>query len=84
MNRLQRIWNNWMIKLVKEPKWTTVFQSTDELMVTIQKLKLEDAEIPVIQFDQKDSSYNTFGYVYLQVPTELKEKAELILSKENE
>jgi hypothetical protein len=73
-----------MIKLVKEPKWTTVFQSTDELMVTIQKLKLEDAEIPVIQFDQKDSSYNTFGYVYLQVPTELKEKAELILSKENE
>lgn len=73
-----------MTKLATEPKWTTVFQSTDELMVNIQKLKLEDAEIPVIQFDQKDSSYNTFGYIYLQVPTELKEKAEQILGYENE
>lgn len=73
-----------MIKLATESNWTTVFQSSDQFMVSIQKMKLEDAEIPVIQFDQKDSSYNTFGYIYLQVPTELKEKAELILSNENE
>lgn len=73
-----------MIKLATESNWTTVFQSSDQFMVSIQKMKLEDAEIPVIRFDQKDSSYNTFGYIYLQVPTELKEKAELILSNENE
>ena len=84
MNRLQRIWSQWMTKLVKEPKWTTVFQSTDEFMVNIHKLKFEDAEIPVIKFDQRDSSYNTFGYLYLQVPTELAEKAEQIISNENE
>ena len=53
-------------------------------MVNIQKLKLEDAEIPVMKFDQRDSSYNTFGYLYLQVPTELVEKAEQIISNENE
>ena len=82
MNRLQRIWSSWMIKLVKEPKWTTVYQSADEYMVTIQKLKLEDAEIPVIQFNQQDSSYNAFGYIYLQVPTELTDKATQIIENE--
>ena len=82
MNRLQRIWNSWIIKLTKESKWTTVFQSSDEYMVTIQKLKLEDAEIPVIQFNQRDSSYNAFGYIYLQVPTELTEKAAQIIENE--
>lgn len=84
MTRIQRIWNSWMTKLVKEPKWSTVFQSTDELMVSIQKLKLEEAEIPVIQFDQKDSSYNAFGHIYLQVPTELADRAKEILSENNE
>jgi hypothetical protein len=82
MKRLQRIWSSWMIKLVKEPKWTTVFQSADEYMVSIQKLKLEDAEIPVIEFNQQDSSYNAFGYIYLQVPTELIDKATQIIDNE--
>lgn len=82
MNRLQRIWNSWRIKLAKEPKWITVFQSTDEYMVSIQKLKLEDAQIPVIQFDQRDSSYNAFGYIYLQVPTEMGENAKQIIVHE--
>jgi hypothetical protein len=71
-----------MIKLVKEPKWTTAFQSADAYMVSIQKLKLEDAEIPVIQFNQQDSSYNAFGYIYLQVPTELIDKATQIIENE--
>ena len=71
-----------MIKLVKEPKWTTIFQSADEYMVSIQKLKLEDAEIPVIEFNQQDSSYNAFGYIYLQVPTELIDKATQIIDNE--
>lgn len=82
MNRLQRIWSSWMIKLAKEPKWTTVYQSTDEYMISIQKLKLEDAKIPVIEFNQRDSSYNAFGYIYLQVPTELVESATQIIENE--
>ena len=82
MNSLQRIWSSWMTKLATEPKWTTVFQSSDEFMVTIQKLKLEDAKIPVIQFNQRDSSYNSFGYIYLQVPTEMTEKATQIIENE--
>lgn len=82
MNRLQRIWSSWRIKLTKEFNWTTVYQSSDEYMVTIQKLKLEDEQIPVIQFDQRDSSYNAFGYIYLQVPTELTEKATQIIENE--
>jgi len=82
MNRLQRIWSSWRIKLTKESNWTTVYQSSDEYMVTIQKLKLEDEQIPVIQFDQRDSSYNAFGYIYLQVPTELTEKATQIIENE--
>ena len=71
-----------MIKLTKEPKWTTVFQSTDEYMMCIQKLKLEDAQIPVMEFNQRDSSYNAFGYYYLQVPTELIVKATQIIENE--
>lgn len=71
-----------MIKLAKEPKWTTVFQSQDEYMVSIQRLKLEDEKIPVIQFNQRDSSYNAFGYIYLQVPTEMVEKATQLIENE--
>ncbi len=82
MSRLQRIWSSWMIKLAKEPKWTTVFQSQDEYMVSIQRLKLEDEKIPVIQFNQRDSSYNAFGYIYLQVPTEMVEKATQLIENE--
>jgi len=82
MNQLQRIWKSWMIKLTPEPKWVTVYQSTDQYMVSIQKLKLDDAQIPVIQFNQRDSSYNAFGYIYLQVPTELIDKATKIIDNE--
>lgn len=52
---------------MKEPNWVTILQSTDEFVVRIYKMKLEAHEIPVSIFDQRDSSYNAFGYIYLNV-----------------
>ena len=64
---------------MKEPNWVTVFQSTDEYIVRIYKMKLEAHEIPVSIFDQRDSSYNAFGYLYLNVrPQDEKIALELI------
>jgi hypothetical protein len=64
---------------VKEPNWVTIYQSTDEYIVRIYKMKLEAHEIPVSIFDQRDSSYNAFGYLYLNVrPQDEKIALELI------
>ena len=72
------------MKLVKEPNWQTVFQSTDEIEIRIKKLKLEDEGIPVMIFDQLDSSYNAFGYIYLNVHTANIDKAIEILNSYHE
>jgi hypothetical protein len=69
---------------VKEPNWQTVFQSTDEIQVRIKKMKLEDEGIPVMIFDQRDSSYNAFGYLYIDVRIEDVERATEILNSQNE
>ena len=69
-------------KLVKEPKWVSVYDSHEEYSVRIKKLALEDAGIPVMIFDQRDSSYNAFGYIYLHVPTEHKERALQVLEEQ--
>ncbi len=64
---------------MKEPNWVTIYQSTDEYIVRIYKMKLEAHEIPVSIFDQRDSSYNAFGYLYLNVrPQDEKIALELI------
>lgn len=68
---------------MKEPKWVSVYDSHEEYSVHIKKLALEDAGIPVTIFDQRDSSYNAFGYVYLNVPIEYQQRALQIL-EENE
>jgi len=62
----------------------TVFQSTDEYMIRIRKLTLEDHEIPVMLFDQRDSSYNAFGYIYLNVRKEDEKRAVELLNTEHE
>lgn len=72
------------LKLVNEPKWLTVYQSIEEHSVYIRKLKFESEGIPTMVFDQRDSSYNAFGYVYLQVPSEQVENANKILREFNE
>lgn len=52
---------------MKEPKWVTIFQSTDEYIVRIYKMKLEAHDLPTSIFNQRDSSYNAFGYIHLNV-----------------
>ena len=52
---------------MKEPKWVTIFQSTDEYIIRIYKMKLEAHGLPVSIFNQRDSSYNAFGYIYLNI-----------------
>ena len=84
MTKLREKWTQLRTKLIKEPSWVTVYQSTDEYMVQIYKLRLEDHEIPVALFNQRDSSYNAFGYVYLNVPKEFELKALDIIQESNE
>lgn len=84
MANLLKKWNLLRTKLAKEPDWVTVYQSADEYTVRIQKLKLEDHEIPVMLFDQRDSSYNAFGYIYLNVRKQDETKALTILKTDHE
>lgn len=72
------------MKLVKEPSWESVYQSQNEIELRIKKLKLEDESIPVMIFDQRDSSYNAFGYLYLHVRKEDVERALKILNTDHE
>ena len=72
------------MKLVPETNFVTVYQGTNEYSARIFKLKLEDAGIPVIIVDERDSSYNAFGYVYLKVQRENEEIATELIEDKNE
>ena len=67
------------MKLTQEKKWTSIHQSMDAFSIEIFKLKLEDEGIPVMIWDERDSSYNAFGYLHLQVRAEDQSKAKLII-----
>ena len=83
MKLLQK-WKKLQRKVKKNPKWVTVFQTTNEYLVHIYKLKLEDNNIPVSIFNQIDSSYNAFGYIYLSVPLKDEKNALELINNENE
>jgi len=82
------MWRKWTVlkrvTLTNEPDWVSIHQSTDEYSMRIFKLKLEDHEIPAIIFDQRDSSYNAFGYLYLQVKSIDRDKAINLLDLQHE
>ena len=82
IQKLREKWTTLRTKLVNEPKWVSVYDSHEEYSIHIKKLALEDAGIPVTIFDQRDSSYNAFGYIYLHVPTERKEQALQVLEEQ--
>lgn len=77
---------NWIrkkqISLIKEPGWVTVVQSIDIHSIEIARMRLEEEGIECIVFNQKDSSYHAFGYIYLQVRIEDIERAKEILENE--
>lgn len=81
---LLKKWSHLKTKLANDSDWVTVYQSTDEYSARIQKLKLEDHEIPAMLFDQRDSSYNAFGYIYLNVQKQDELEALKILKSEHE
>jgi len=47
-------------------------------------MQLVEADIPAVIFDQRDSSYQAFGYLYLKVHREHLEKAREILNLTHE
>ena len=67
-----------------ESQWVTIVESTDEYSIRINKLLLEDEGIQAIIFDQRDSSYNAFGYIYLKVQKENESEARKLLNSEHE
>lgn len=70
-------------KLMSDSGWISVYQSQTEYLAHIKKLALENAGIEVKFSDDRDSSYNAFGYVQLFVPKDFEEKAQRLL-KEHE
>lgn len=82
-NLLQR-WTLRKTKLTSDPDWVIVFSSSDAYSVHILKMKLDNHNIPAAVFNQQDSSYNAFGYIYLNVPKDFKQKAIDIINNSHE
>ena len=72
-------WTALRTKIIPESNIVTVYQGTDEYSARIFKLKLEDEGIKVLYFDERDSSYNAFGYVYLKVHKNSEQRAKQII-----
>ena len=84
IQKLKISWTAFLVKLNKEPEWITIYQSRDEYSVIIKQMILKDAQIPSLIFNQKDSSYQSFGYIHLKVKQQHKEEAIQLLKIENE
>mmetsp|Transcript_24100 Transcript_24100/g.32315 ORF Transcript_24100/g.32315 Transcript_24100/m.32315 type:complete len:90 (-) Transcript_24100:95-364(-) len=84
IRKLKSHWTNLRMKLVQEPEWVTIFDSRDEYIVRIKHMQLTEAEVPAVIFDQRDSSYQNFGYIYLKVHREHLEQANEILKLTHE
>ena len=82
LTKLSRIWKSRKINLTKAETRTNILETTDPFYAQIVKLKLEKEGIPVVVFDQRDSSYNAFGYIYLSVQHNHEEAARKIIEDE--
>lgn len=69
---------------MNESEWVTIDQSTDEYSIRIKKIMLDDEGIPAILFDQRDSSYNAFGCIYLKVHKDHEQEALKLLNSAHE
>ncbi|WP_298616872.1 DUF2007 domain-containing protein [uncultured Odoribacter sp.] len=59
--------------------WTSVFETNQLYKAELIKDILCDNDIDAVILNQKDSSYNSFGEIYVMVNKEEKEKAEEII-----
>ncbi len=71
------------MKLSPSQGFKNVYDSTEMHLITLKKLELENNGIPAIIFDQRDSSYNAFGRIYLSVPIQFYDEALEILQDED-
>ena len=72
------------MKISPESNSVSIHQSIDEYSARILKMKLEANGVIARLVDERDSSYNAFGYVYIYVSRLDEEKANLLISSENE
>lgn len=84
IKKIKKIWEALITPKNINTKWETVLITKDSYYSTISKIALEEEGIPVMVFDQRDSSYNTFGDIHLQVLKEDVIKAQKILNSPNE
>lgn len=70
------------MKLVRTTNWVNVYHTNDPFLAQILKAKLEDQDIPVVLYDQRDSSYNAFGYLYLSVPNDREMEAKKLIEQD--
>ncbi|CCZ80776.1 MAG: putative signal transducing protein [Odoribacter splanchnicus] len=59
--------------------WTSVFETDQLYKAELVKDILCNNDIDAVILNQKDSSYNTFGEIYVMVSEEEKGKAEEII-----
>ena len=58
-----------------EKGWKEVFLTRDEVRATMARDILNNADIPAVLLNQRDSSYLTFGDFIVIVPEDTEEKA---------
>ena len=59
--------------------WVSVFTTTSELEAGIVKDLLDEAGIPAVILNQKDSSYQTFGDISVMVSRDDQEEAKKVI-----
>jgi hypothetical protein len=82
LKNLNTIQKSRKVKLKKEPLRINILETSDPFYAEIVKLKLEEQGIPVVVFDQRDSSYNAFGFIYLSIFKHDEEAAKQIINDE--
>lgn len=84
LKSLKRIWEKLNSQKEIDSKWVTVVITSDSYYSSICKIALEEEGIPVMIFDQRDSSYNAFGDIHIQVLKEDVIKAQKTLNLPDE
>jgi len=84
LKNIKKIWKELTTQKNSDSKWVTVLSTGDIYYSSIYKNALENERIPVMVIDQRDSSYNTFGLIHIQVLKEDVIKAQKILNSPDE
>lgn len=84
LRSLKKIWTALNNESIRSSKWKTVLSTSDIYFSSISKNALEQAGIPVMIIDQRDSSYINFGQIHLQVLPEDFLNAQKIVNSSDE